>query len=94
MKQAPETSYSRQVYRQAWRENDLKWAHANNKAGWSERHKQYEEVRRLVANVMARAPIAIRHPTLVKALRAFWQTQKRTRAVARNLRELDLAKVE
>lgn len=87
-------TFSRQVFRQAWRENEMKWMSANHKAKWANRHAQYEEVRKITAKIDAMVLPYMRKPTLVKALRFFWQAQKLTRAVRRNLRELDLAKVK
>lgn len=86
--------FSRQVYRQAWREHDLKWMQANVKAKWHDRHKQYIEVRKIIAKVMTMVSPHLRQPTLLKALTLFWQSQKLTKAVRRNLRELDAASVK
>lgn len=88
------SDFSRQVYRQAWREHDARWMVANHKAKWGERHAQYEQVRKIIAHVMTRVTPAMRPPALIKALRTFWGAQKLTRAVLRNLRELDAANVK
>ena len=86
-------NFSRQVYRQAWREHDLNWIQANHKAKWPERHQQYAEVHRIIALVQEKVPAFMQKKVMVEALTLFWKAQKLTRPVYHILRELDLAKV-